>query len=52
MGQTTQKEKKAWGVLHRLQVKKDAYVLHRRWGYARIYFALRKPYSVVKIKKE
>ena len=51
MGQMTQRKKNVWGIHSRLQVRKDAGVLHPRWGRSRIYFALRKPYSVVKNKK-
>ena len=36
----------------RLKVEKDAGVFHPKWGYARIYFVLRKPYSVVKIDEK
>jgi hypothetical protein len=52
MGRITQKEKKAWGVHSRFKVEKDADVLQSKWGRNLIYFILRKPYSVVKIKKE
>ena len=51
MGQMAHGEKNVWGVHSRLQARKDAGVLHPRWGRSRIYFALRKPYSVVKNKK-
>jgi hypothetical protein len=50
-GVNSPKREDAWGVHLRFAKRKDAGVFYLKWGYARIYFDLRKPYSGGTIKK-